>query len=62
MNVIIRGVRLLLAMLRMEPLSSQLDAKNLVSPDTNSPDCFWPGDADPEKVCDLITFVTSRRK
>ena len=52
MNVIIRGTRFLLAMSRKEPLRSQLDVKNLTSQDANAPDYYWPGDADPEKVCD----------
>ena len=52
MNVIIRGTRFLLTMARMEPLRSQLDVKNLISQEANAPDYYWPGDADPEKVCD----------
>ncbi len=48
MNVLVRGVRLLLKLAHTDPVASKLDLKprgiNASSP-------WWPGVADPDKVC-----------
>ncbi|KIK53250.1 hypothetical protein GYMLUDRAFT_100419 [Collybiopsis luxurians FD-317 M1] len=56
LNVIVRGIRLLLRLARTEPLKSVLDLKNQTT-DVNS--MFFPGDADPDKVTDeeLKAFI-----
>ena len=46
-NIILRGVRLLLRMARTEPLASLLETTDDVE---DQADAFWPGHADPHKA------------
>ena len=48
MNVLVRGIRLLMRIARTEPLASKLALKPH-STETTTP--WWPGDADPDKAC-----------
>lgn len=47
LNILIKSVRFLLHLARTEPLSDVLDLRSTTTKDS----LFWPGDADPDKVC-----------
>lgn len=56
LNVVLRGVRLLLKLARTEPVSSAL---NLSDQTKALEDIFWPGDADPDKVLYAVLLIPS---
>lgn len=47
-NLLIRGIRLILKLAHSEPLKSQLEFRY---GNTNKKDYFWICDQDPDKVC-----------
>ena len=60
LDILVRGVRLILRLARTEPLASLLDYEP--SPDgvLDGEDIFWPGNADPDTVRTLRATPPAR--
>ncbi|OCH84495.1 GMC oxidoreductase [Obba rivulosa] len=52
LNVLMRGVRFILRLVRTEPLAPLLDLESREDGKVDGEDVFWPGNADPDKVSD----------